>query len=159
MSQDTPSDLEIDGRQLHVGIVAARFNETFVNALLENAARGLAEFNAPEAKVVRVPGSNELPYAAQLLAKSKDFDAIITIGLVLAGDTQHHNLIGESTAAALHQISIHMDIPIINGIIVVESVEQAQDRCQGTLNRGREFAKAALEMAHLKNQWKIPNQL
>lgn len=158
MSQDIPSELKIDGAELRVGIAAARFNEDYVDALLQNALQTLAEFKAPKPELIRVPGSNELPYAANLLASSNKFDVIITLGLVLAGETQHHNHIADSTATALHQVSIETGVPVINGIIVVENTEQADLRCQGSLNRGREFAKAALEMARLKSKWKTPNQ-
>ena len=158
MSQHHPSELSIEGHDLHVGIAAARFNENLVAALLENATLTLAEFKAPEPEIIRVPGSNELPYAANLLASSGKYDAVIALGLVLAGDTQHHHLIGESTAASLHQISIQTGVPVINGILVVETPKQAETRCRGSLNRGREFAKAALEMAHLKSKWKTTNQ-
>lgn len=158
MSQDIPSEHSIDGRDLHVGIAAARFNESFVAALLKNVTITLTDFKAPEAEIIRVPGSNELPYAANLLASSGKFDVIISLGLVLAGETQHHHHIADSTATALHQVSIETGVPVINGIIVVENKEQAETRCQGSLNRGREFAKAALEMAHLKSQWKTTNQ-
>ncbi|NCG09105.1 MAG: 6,7-dimethyl-8-ribityllumazine synthase [Verrucomicrobia bacterium] len=159
MSQDNPSELEINGEDLRVGIAAARFNEAYVDALLENATHSLTQFKAPVPEIIRVPGSNELPYAANLLASSGKLDVVITLGLVLAGETQHHHHIANSTATALHQVSIETGVPVINGIIVVENTEQAEDRCQGSLNRGHEFAKAALEMARLKSQWKTPNQL
>ena len=158
MSEDIPSELNINGQDLRVGIAAARFNGHYVKALLENTTSTLEAHKAPEPEIIRVPGSNELPYAAKLLAASGKFDVIITLGLVLAGETQHHQHIADSTATALHQVSIETGIPVINGIIIVNNAEQAANRCEGFLNLGREFAKAALEMAHLKSQWKIQNQ-
>ncbi|CAI8268724.1 MAG: 6,7-dimethyl-8-ribityllumazine synthase [Opitutia bacterium UBA7350] len=151
MSKDNPNEININGQNLGVGIAAARFNEALVEALLRNTLQTLTEYKTSDPKVVRVPGSNELPYAANLLASSGAFDVVITLGLVLAGETQHHQQIAHSTAASLQQISIKTKVPIINGIIVVENAEQAEARCQGSLNRGREFAKAALEMARLRS--------
>ena len=150
MSQDIPSDLKMDGANLRIGIAAARFNESYVDTLLENTVQTLAECNASEPEILRVPGSNELPYAANLLAGFPQVDAVIVLGLVLAGETEHHNHIAQSTGIALQQISIASKVPVINGIIVVENADQAAARCGGNLNRGREFAKAALEMAQLK---------
>lgn len=158
MSENFPSDLKLSGADLRIGIVAARFNADYVAALIENVTRTLKENGTPEPTLVRTPGSNELPFAAHSLAASKNFDALITLGLVMAGSTNHHHVIGDSTAIALHQISIQNQIPIINGIVVVESNEQALARCQGPLNRGREFALAALEMTHFNKKWKTPNQ-
>ncbi|PDH28902.1 MAG: 6,7-dimethyl-8-ribityllumazine synthase, partial [Puniceicoccaceae bacterium MED-G31] len=103
--------------------------------------------------LIRVLGSNELPYAVSVLAKSGAFDGIIAIGLVIAGSTNHHNIIGNSCAQALHSISIETQIPIINGVTVVENQEQAEERAGEKLNRGREFANAALELVQFNRTW------
>lgn len=158
MSENFPSNLKLSGANLRIGVVAARFNADYVATLIENVIDTLKENGAPEPTLVHTPGSNELPFAAHTLAHSQNFDALITLGLVMAGATKHHHVIGDSTAIALHQISIQNQIPIINGIIVVESKEQALARCQGPLNRGREFALAALEMSHFNKKWKTTNQ-
>jgi 6,7-dimethyl-8-ribityllumazine synthase len=122
--------------------------------LVQEASATLEAAGAEAALIERAPGSAELPYAASLLAKSGQFDAIIVIGLVIAGDTNHHNVIGESTANALHNLSIQSEVPIINGIIVVENQEQAEARAGTEINRGKEFAEAALEMAAYSKKWK-----
>jgi 6,7-dimethyl-8-ribityllumazine synthase len=118
----------------------------------------LALADAPAPTIERVPGSAELPYAASALADHTRFDAVIALGVVIAGDTSHHEIIGNSTAQALQEISIRQKIPVINGILVVNTIEQAQARIDGTINRGKEFALAALEMAQLKKKWKTINQ-
>lgn len=158
MSFDSPSILNIDGSAYRFAIVAARFNQALVDSLLENACAALKAAGAPTPAIERTPGSNELPYAASLLAKSGEFDAIIAIGLVIAGATNHHNVIGDSCASALHQLSIDTQVPIINGITVVETQAQAEARAGTEINRGREFALAALEMAQLQRKWKTSNQ-
>lgn len=154
MSLDTPSLKQIDGSGYRFGIVAARYNEALVDSLLSEASDTLKAAGAATPQIERVPGSAELPFAASLMAKSGQFDAIIVIGLVIAGDTNHHNVIGDSTATALHAISIQNDLPIINGIIVVNNQEQAEARAGTAINRGKEFAEAALEMAAYSKKWK-----
>jgi 6,7-dimethyl-8-ribityllumazine synthase len=153
MSRNTPSSRKIDGSGTRFAIVAARYNEALVDSLLREACGTLEAAGAEMPEVERAPGSAELPFAASLLAKSAKFDAIITIGVVIAGSTQHHKVIGESTAIALQELSIRSGVPIINGIIVAENQEQAAARAGTTINRGKEFAEAALEMAALHQKW------
>ena len=82
------------------------------------------------------------------------FDAIICIGVVIAGDTNHHDLIADSTASALFDLSIAKKVPVINGILVVNNLAQAEARAGDEINRGKEFAQAALEMVQLAKKWK-----
>ncbi|WP_269522539.1 6,7-dimethyl-8-ribityllumazine synthase [Coraliomargarita parva] len=153
MSLDAPSSQEIDGRGLRIGIAAARFNQSYVDALLQHAQSTLLQAGAAVPVIERVPGSAELPYAAALLAQGEPFDAIIVLGVVIAGSTDHHKVIGDSTAIALQQLSIESGIPVINGILVVENEAQAEARAGTEINRGKEFADSALEMALLKQKW------
>lgn len=153
MSLNTPSSRQIDGSGLRFAIVAARYNEELVDSLVREARATLEAAGAATPLVERAPGSAELPFAASLLAKSGRFDAIITIGMVIAGSTSHHKVIGESTAIALQNLSIESGLPIINGIIVAENQEQATARAGTTINRGKEFAEAALEMAAYTKKW------
>lgn len=153
MSLSTPNSRQIDGSDMRIGIVAARYNEALVDSLLSEASITLEAAGAEAPLVERTPGSAELPFAASLLAKSGQFDAIIAIGIVVAGDTNHHNVIGESTAIALHELSIQSGLPIINGIIVVNNKAQAEARAGTTINRGKEFAQAALEMVAFSKKW------
>ena len=158
MSFDNPNNLHIDGRNMRIAIVASRYNGMLVDSLLKNALAALTLADAPPPRIERVPGSAELPYAASVLADPTQVDAIIALGVVIAGDTSHHTIIGESTALALQEISIRQKVPVINGILVVNTTEQAQERAGETINRGKEFALAALEMAQLKTKWKTINQ-
>lgn len=143
---------------MRIAIVASRYNGMLVDSLLKNALAALTLADAPPPRIERVPGSAELPYAASVLADPTQVDAIIALGVVIAGDTSHHTIIGESTALALQEISIRQKVPVINGILVVNTTEQAQERAGETINRGKEFALAALEMAQLKTKWKTINQ-
>ena len=158
MSFDNPNNLKIDGRNLRIAIVASRYNGMLVDSLLRNALAALTIADVPPPPIERVPGSAELPYAASVLANHARFDAIIVLGVVIAGDTSHHDIIGESTALALQEVSIRQKVPVINGILVVNTIEQAQERVGETINRGKEFALAALEMAQLKKKWEMKKQ-
>ncbi|MGC6454931.1 MAG: 6,7-dimethyl-8-ribityllumazine synthase [Coraliomargaritaceae bacterium] len=152
MSEDKPVIQSINGKGLRIAVVAARFNQSLVDTLLERTSAAI-EAAGSSLQVERVPGSNELPCAAALLARSGHFDAIITLGVIVAGATNHHNIIAESSSIALHQVSIETGLPMINGIIVAETRAQAEERTSGAIDRGSEFAQAALEMAQLKIQW------
>ncbi len=157
MSLDIPSIQKIDGSGLRFAVIAARYNEALVDSLVRHTCATIEAAGAATPVIERVPGSAELPYAASTLAAHSHFDAILVIGVVIAGDTNHHNIIGDSTAIALQQISIQQKVPVINGILVVENLAQAEARAGETINRGKEFAQAALEMAQFTNKWKTRN--
>jgi 6,7-dimethyl-8-ribityllumazine synthase len=149
MSLDKPTPDAIDGAELHFAIVSAGYNAELVQALKKNAVKGLRAAGVPAAAIVEVavPGSGEIPYAAYMSAMTGDYDCVIALGVVIAGDTPHHEIIAHSTADALQEAAIRSEVPMINGIVVTNNREQAVARCQGTLDRGTEFAHAALAMA------------
>lgn len=152
MSLDQPPPLPIDGEGYRFALVAARFNSRFVDGLVENALATLTEagVDPEDIEVHRVPGSNELPYVVGMLATGREFDCILALGVVMEGETTHADIIAHGTAHAFHQISRETEIPVINGIVTVKTETQAHDRCLGEINRGREFAQAALAMAEAK---------
>lgn len=155
MSLDAPKPLPISAAGFRVGIVAARFNAALVDALLARAHARLASAGVPAASVetVRVPGSHEVPWAAAELAATGRFDAIIALGILVAGDTNHHELVGDAVAHALMRAALDTRVPVINGVIVVNTAAQAEARAAGPLDRGTEFANAALEMAALRRKF------
>lgn len=155
MSLNAPAAQARSGSPFSVGIVAARYNERLVDALLEQVTARLVAAGVKAAKltVVRVPGSNELPVAAQLLAQRKKPDVVIALGVLIRGDTIHYELIADATTQALQRVALDARIPVINGVIVAETQTQAEARCRGRINRGAEFAAAALEMAALKKRF------
>lgn len=154
MSTDKPERLAIDGEGCRVAIIAARYNFQLVNSLLESVLQTLdtCGVKAEDLETFRVPGSNEIPHIAGMVAKTGAFDVIIGLGVVIAGETDHHAIITESTAHALHSVGIRFEVPVINGILAVNTRDQAEARITGELDRGSEFAHAALEMAQLNNQ-------
>lgn len=152
MSLDAPKPLSVAGAAaFRVGIVAARFNARLVDALVARASATLTQAGVPSEsiEIVRVPGSHEVPWAAQRQAASGRFDAVIALGVLIAGDTNHHEMVGDAVAAALMRVSLDTGVPVINGVVVVNTLEQAEVRTVGAYDRGREFAAAALEMASL----------
>ena len=153
MSLDIPSIQEIDGSGLRIAVIASRYNEALVDSLVQHACATIEASGAERPVIERVPGAAELPFAASTLAKHSQFDAIICIGVVIAGDTNHHEIIGDSTATALLDISIAQQLPVLNGILVVNNLAQAQARAGEEINRGKEFAQAALEMALFTKKW------
>jgi 6,7-dimethyl-8-ribityllumazine synthase len=152
MSLDAPTQLSIDGTAFKVGIAAARFNARLTDALLDQVVAQLraAGVKKKNLHVVRVPGSNELPSAAQLLAARQKLDAIVALGVLIRGGTIHYELIAESATSGLQRVALDAKIPVINGVVVAENLKQAEERCLGKINRGGEFASSALEMAALK---------
>jgi 6,7-dimethyl-8-ribityllumazine synthase len=149
MSDNPPEAALIDGADFFIGIVASCYNRELVDALLERTTKTLQEQGVRKRniEVLRVPGANELPYAAHMLAATGEFDCLIALGVVLAGETTHHEVISFGTAYALHSVGMQSEIPVINGVLTVSSLEQASDRIKGTRDRGAEFARAALQMA------------
>lgn len=143
---------------LSIAIVAARYNTALVDALIEHTVKELKASGIEAINLERVPGSAELAYAASLIEKNHTVDAIIILGVVIAGATDHHSVIAYSSAQAINQISLEKNIPIINGIIVTNSQQEAEDRCGLKINRGKEFALAAIEMAQLKEKWTKKNR-
>lgn len=152
MSLAVPQALAINGAAFSAGIVAARFNPALVDALLGRVQAGLAAAGVPARRVtvIRVPGSHELPVAARWLAQGGKRDVVIALGVLIGGDTNHHEMVGQSASQAFQQVALATGIPVINGVIVADNLRQAQARCTGRINRGAEFARAALEMAALK---------
>jgi 6,7-dimethyl-8-ribityllumazine synthase len=152
MSFEKPAAQKVDGASLRFLVVAARYNGSLVEALLRNVLEGLKRADVPEAsiEVLRVPGSYEVPYAIQLGLDTGNYDAAIGLGVLIRGETSHFELIAQSVSDALQMVALNQGVPVINGVVVAENREQAENRASGQLNRGSEFAECALEMADLR---------
>lgn len=152
MSLNSPTAPRLDGAKFRFAVAAARFNEELVDGLLGRltAALKAAGVKADRIEVVRVPGSHEVPWAAGQLAASRRFDCVVALGVLIGGDTNHHEMVGQSVSHALQRVALDSGVPVINGVIVTDTAAQARARCTGRINRGAEFAHAALEMAALK---------
>lgn len=152
MSLHAPSRKARHGAGFRFGLVAARFNEQLVDGLLRRALVTLTEagVRTQDTLVLRVPGSHEVPWAAHELAASGQFDCVIALGVLIGGDTNHHEMVGDSVSHALQTVAVQTRVPIINGVIVTHTAPQAKARCLGRIDRGAEFGQAALEMAALR---------
>ena len=138
-----------------VAIVAARFNDFIVSSLLKGATASWAERGgAPgDLLIARVPGAFELPVVARQLARSGRYDAVIALGCVIRGDTPHFEYVAGECARGLNLVSLEIGLPIIFGVLTVETVEQALERAATTAgNKGGEFMDTALEMISLMKQ-------
>lgn len=154
MSLAAPISAPVNGSILRVGVVAARFNTDLVDALLERVLAALRAAGVREKAitVVRVPGSHEVPWAVRALARNASRDVVLGLGVLIGGDTSHHEMVGQSVSHALQHVALTTRTPVINGVIVANTRAQAEARCRGKINRGGEFAAAALEMAALKRK-------
>lgn len=152
MSGDSPVPDPVDASGFRIAIAAARFNGPLVEALLARVRARLASagVRGRNVTVVRVPGSNELPFAARLLADSARTDAVIALGVIIRGGTIHFELIATAATNGLMDVALSSRIPVINGVIVAENASQARARCAGRIDRGAEFADAAVSMAALR---------
>jgi 6,7-dimethyl-8-ribityllumazine synthase len=145
----------LDAAGLRVAIVASRFNETITRQLLEGALSGLRRCGLDEAgtTVAWVPGAFELPLAAQRLAASGEFDAVIVLGAVIRGATAHFEHVAGQAATGLSRAALDTGVPVVFGLLTTDTIEQAIER-SGTKagNKGFDAALAAIEMADLLRQ-------
>lgn len=144
-----------EGGDHRFAIVAARFNELFVDRLVRGAVDGLTRHGVPAdaIDVVRVPGSLEIPLAAQRLAAKGGYSGIICLGVVIRGATVHFEHVADGAASGIAHVALAADVPVINGLIAAESLDQAMERAGSKLgNKGFDAAMAALEMANLLKQ-------
>ena len=154
MSLDRPTNRALNAAGLELAIVAARYNGLVMDQLIQHTLAALSGHgallagNRTRARFRRITLGGRINGA-----KTPAPAAIIALGVVIAGSTHHHKVIGDSTAWALQQISLQNNLPVINGIIVVEDRSQAEERVGDAINRGAEFAAAAIEMAQLTQKW------
>jgi 6,7-dimethyl-8-ribityllumazine synthase len=135
----------LNGRGLTIGIVAARYNQAIVDALLEGALATLKQHGAKAEPVISVPGSYEIPIAAQALADKGKVDAVVCLGCVIKGETAHFEHVAEAAAKGILDVSLETGVPCIFGVLTTYTEAQARAR----MDKGREAAETAIEMANL----------
>lgn len=142
----------LNAQGLKVAIVTARFNDFITSKLLEGAISCLKRHGTRENDItdVWVPGAFELPLAAQTLAQSGDYDAVVCLGAVIRGATTHYDYVCNETAKGIAQAGLKTGVPVIFGVVTTETIEQAIERA-GTKagNKGWDAAMAGIEMANL----------
>ncbi|WP_250656765.1 6,7-dimethyl-8-ribityllumazine synthase [Alkalimarinus coralli] len=135
-------------------IVVGRFNSFVVESLLEGAIDTLKRHGIEEKdiEIYRVPGAFEIPVAVQKVAKTGKYDAVIALGAVIRGGTPHFEYVAGECVKGLGAVSLNLELPIVFGVLTVDSIEQAIER-SGTKagNKGGEAALSALEMVSLFN--------
>ncbi|HEX3622749.1 MAG TPA: 6,7-dimethyl-8-ribityllumazine synthase [Acidimicrobiales bacterium] len=140
---------------MRVAVVTSRFNDLVTDRLLAGCLDGLDRHGVDPASVTRasVPGALELPLAAQRLASSGDHDAVICIGAVIRGATDHHVHVGGQCAAGVARVQLDTGIPVVFCVLTTDSLEQALERAGGKSgNKGFEAAATAIEMVDLLAQ-------
>ncbi|MDD3498074.1 MAG: 6,7-dimethyl-8-ribityllumazine synthase [Candidatus Moranbacteria bacterium] len=142
----------IDGKDLRIGIIASEFNWDIVGSMLEGALDLLKKNNVKKEsiKIVKVPGSFEIPLACQKLAHSDKFDALIALGCVIKGETGHYYYVAGEASKGVMDVMLKFSLPIGFGIITTDNLAQAKKRSGGKNNKGKEAAEAALRMILIK---------
>lgn len=140
---------------LKIALVASRFNSFLVEQLVKGAEDAFMRLGGDGADLllVRVPGAYEIPVAAKKLAVSGRYDAVVGLGAVVQGATAHAGLICETTARAFSQIALETGVPVTDGVVSAENLEQAVERC-GTKQGNKGFAamQAAIEVVNALRQ-------
>ncbi len=140
---------QVDAHGLRVAVIAARFNAEITDSLLRGALEALSEHGANDEDVtaIRVPGAWELPQTAARAVEAGRFDAVVTLGCVIRGETPHFAYVCQETSLGLGAVARAADIPVVFGVLTTDDLAQAQARAgDGKDNKGYEAAMAALEM-------------
>lgn len=141
--------------QIRVGILASRFNEVIVSKLIDGAADALARHGVDldTVDLTWVPGAFEIPAAAKKMAESGRYDALICLGAVIRGETDHYEHVATEVTKGIAQVSLSSGIPVLYGVLTTDTVEQALNRAGlKSGNKGFECAMDALEMVSLFKQ-------
>ncbi len=142
---------DLCAKGLKIAMVVSRFNSFLTEQLVKGAEDAFVRLGgaADDLTLVRVPGAYEIPLAAAKLAEKK-FDAIVALGAVVQGATAHAALINETTSAAFAKVALKSGVPVLDGVVTAENLEQAVERCgtkQG--NKGFSVMQSAVEMANV----------
>ncbi len=148
---------QLSASKMNAVFVVSRFNSFFTEQLLKGAVDCFVRHGGrdEDVTVIRVPGANELPLIAQQVAVSKKYDMVVVLGAVIQGATPHADLINGTVARALAKISLKTGVPVLNGVVCADNLEQAIER-SGTKagNKGWDVTQSAIEMVSLCKQVK-----
>lgn len=151
-----PAPTALSGKGLRIALIRASWNAAIVDRLVAGAERALSVLDVGITERVLVPGCFEIPLACRALALSGEFDAIITAGAIIRGETTHYEIVSNVTANGVQAVQLETGVPIAFGVLSVESQEQALARSEGAggHNVGAEAALVAVEMARLTGDWR-----
>lgn len=138
---------DLNGTDLRVAIVQARFNAEITGKLAEVCLEELQALGVAQkhVRLVTVPGALEVPIALRALAEQNEYDALIALGCIIRGETYHFELVANESGAAVTRLGLDYGLPIANAVLTVENEAQAWAR----IDKGREAARVAVEMANL----------
>ena len=141
-------EADLNGQDLRIGIVQARFNEAYCIALTTSCIEELIKLGVSQSdiKLVTVPGALEIPFALQKMTETGEFDGLVALGAVIRGETYHFELVSNESASGITRVSMDSGLPIANGVLTCDSDEQAAVRVKV---KGADCAKAVVEMANL----------
>ena len=140
-------EADLNGQDLRIGVVQARFNEDHCVALTNACINELISLGVSQAdiKLVTVPGALEIPFALQKMAETGEFDGLVALGAVIRGETYHFEVVSNDACRGIQQVQMDTGVPVANGVLTTEDDEQALAR----LHKGAECAQAAVEVANL----------
>jgi len=138
----------LNGKDLKIGIVQARFNEPITDALAQACTAELIALGVAEKDItlIQVPGALEVPVALMAMAEKLQFDALVALGCIIRGETYHFELVANESGAGVTRVGLDFQIPIANAILTTENLAQAMAR---RTEKGRDAARVAVEMANL----------
>ncbi|MBK6731604.1 MAG: 6,7-dimethyl-8-ribityllumazine synthase [Bacteroidetes bacterium] len=143
------------GEEMRIGIIVSEWNNDITDVLLNSCVETLTQNKTLPENIftIHVPGSFELPSAAQMLMEGMELDAVICLGCIIKGETQHDQYIANAVAQGLMMISVDYSTPVIFGVLTTDNLLQAQERAGGKHgNKGTESAITALKMAALRRK-------
>lgn len=150
MGEFRPQEGNFSIKDARIAVITARWNAQVTDGLRDGALRALARHNIQAVEDFYVPGAFELPLAAQRAAKTGRFDAVITLGCVIRGDTPHFDYVCAETTRGIGEVSLHHNIPVAFGLLTTDNLQQALDRAgDNNENKGEEAALTVLEMLEL----------
>ena len=142
----------LDGSGLKIAVVISRFNEFITNKLMDGAMDGLVRHKVDRQDIdtAWTPGALEIPLVAQKLASTGRYNAIVCLGAVIRGGTPHFDYVATELSKGIAKISLDSGLPVINGVITADNLEQAIERAGSKMgNKGFTAASSAIEMANL----------
>lgn len=139
-------------KNIHVGIVAARFNDFIVSKLIAGAEDALVRHgvSTDDIDLARVPGAFEIPVIAQKMAESGRYDAVLCLGAVIRGDTSHYDYVCNEVSKGVAAVELKTGLPVLFGVLTTDTIDQAIDRAGAKSgNKGYDVACSAVEMVNL----------
>ena len=145
---DQGTAIDLDGQDLVIGIVRARFNDAITSRMAEICQAELLALGVSPKHItlVTVPGALEVPLALKAMADQDDYDALVAIGCIIRGETYHFELVANESGAGVTRVALDQHVPIANAILTVENEAQALARVE---DKARDAARVAVEMANL----------